>query len=228
MTTSTIPSILMIVTSHGEIGGKPTTGVWFSEFSEPYAALLAFGARVTVASPRGGPAPVDPRGYPRREEIAEVRDALAALNATERLDSVDVAAVDGVFVPGGHGPMFDLATDTTTKQLIQTVWEAGKPVAAVCHGPAALLNVALSDGSTLLRGRQVTGYARGEDATDALLAHLPFSLQERMSAEGAKFIEQPPRSVHVEVDGHLVTGQNPASATATAEAFLSVLTSVAR
>lgn len=219
------PAILMIVTSHGDIEGKPATGVWFTEFAEPYATLLSAGATLTVASPRGGPAPVDPRGYPGRDEIADVRDALAALNATVSLDHVDIDQFDGVFVPGGHGPMFDLATDATAKGLIAAAWDADKPVAAVCHGPAALLGVALSDGSTLLRGRQVTGFTHGEDAADPLFAHMPFSLQQRMSDEGATFIEQPPRAAHVEVDGLLVTGQNPASATATAEAFLSVLRS---
>jgi len=113
---------------------------------------------VTVASPRGGPAPVDPRGYPSREDIAWQRDALAALNATEHLDGVDIDGFDGVFVPGGHGPMFDLATDPTTKHQINAAWEAGKPVAAVCHGPAALLGVVLSDGSTLLHGRAAGPY----------------------------------------------------------------------
>ena len=213
----------MIVTNHGDIDGRPTTGVWFTEFSEPYAALIAAGANVTVASPRGGPAPVDPRGYPSREDIAGQRDALAALNATERLDGVDIDGFDGVFVPGGHGPMFDLATDPTTKRQISAAWQAGKPVAAVCHGPAALLGVVLSDGSTLLHGRRVTGFTRAEDADDALFAHMSFALQDRMIEESAVFIEAPPCIVHVEVDGRLVTGQNPASALATAEAFLSVV-----
>ena len=213
----------MVVTSHGDIDGKPTTGVWFSEFAEPYAALVAAGMQLTVASPRGGPAPVDPRGYPSRDAIAQVRDALAALNATVCLDQVDTDAFDGVFVPGGHGPMFDLATDATTKRCIAALWEAGKPVAAVCHGPAALLDVPLPDGTTLLAGRRVTGFTHGEDAADALFAHMPFSLQDRMSAEGAIFIEQPAQTVHVEIDGPLVTGQNPASAAATAEACLAVL-----
>ncbi len=217
---STPKRILMVVTSHGDIDGKPTTGIWFTEFSEPYAAFIASGTEVTVASPRGGPAPVDPRGYPEREQIAEVRDALAALNATVHLPTVDPAAFDGIFFPGGHGPMFDLSSDAA---LIAAFWSADKPVAAVCHGPAALLNVNLPAGGTLLAGKRVTGFTRGEDAEDALFQHMPFSLQERMASEQADFVEQPPRSVHVETDGLLVTGQNPASATATAEAFLCVL-----
>lgn len=215
--------ILMVVTSQGDIDGKPTTGIWFTEFSEPFEIFRDAGAEVTIASPKGGPAPVDPRGYPTREEIADVRDALAALNATIHLSSVDPAAFDGVFFPGGHGPMFDLAVDPEVKQLIARFWESGKPVSAVCHGPAALLDVRLSDGVTLLKGRRVTGFTKSEDAQDALFQHMPFSLQERMAAEGAQFIEQPPRTAHAETDGRLVTGQNPASAEVTARAFLAVL-----
>ena len=215
--------ILMVVTNHGDIDDKPTTGIWFTEFSEPFEAFRQAGANITVASPNGGPAPVDPRGYPSHDAIAAVRDALAVLNATTRLSHVDLAAFDGVFFPGGHGPMFDLAVDPAVKSLIAAFWDAGKPVAAVCHGPAALLDVRLTDGTTLLHGRRVTGFTKGEDAEDALFAHMPFSLQDRMSAEGAAFVEQPPKSVHVETDGRLVTGQNPASAEATAAAFLAAL-----
>lgn len=216
-------AILMVVTSHGDIDDKPTTGVWFSEFSEPFELFREAGVEITVASPRGGPAPVDPRGYPTREEIAGVRDALERLNATERLGRMSADRFDAIFMPGGHGPMFDLAADPTVKQLIAAFWDAGKPVGAVCHGPASLLNVALGDGTTLLRGRRVTGFTKGEDALDALFHSMPFSLEEQMAAEGAIFISQPPRSIHVETDGRLVTGQNPASAKATAETFLAVV-----
>ncbi|MRS99417.1 type 1 glutamine amidotransferase domain-containing protein [Ralstonia pickettii] len=224
----TTPHILVVVTSHGDIDGVPTTGIWFTEFSEPFEAFVESGARVTVASPRGGPAPVDPRGYPSKAEIADVRDALAALNATTHLSSIDPTQYDALFFPGGHGPMFDLAGLQPVKALIAKFWGAGKPVSAVCHGPAALLNVRLPEGSTLLANKRVTGFSKGEDAADALFVKMPFSLQERMSAEGAEFVEQPPKAVHVEVDGLLVTGQNPASAKATAKAFLDVVTGLRR
>jgi putative intracellular protease/amidase len=215
--------ILVVVTSHGDIDGVPTTGIWFSEFSEPFDLLRRSGASIIVASPRGGPAPVDPRGYPSRDKIAESRDALAALNATQHLSRMNAANFDAVFLPGGHGPMFDLATDLTTKRLIAAFWESGKPVGSVCHGPASLLGVALSDGTTLLKGRRVTAFTHGEDAKDALFAHMPFSLQDRMAQEGADFVAGPDHEPHVEVDGRLVTGQNPASATVTAEAFLNIV-----
>ena len=119
--------------------------------------------------------------------------------------------------------MFDLAVDPSFKALLRDFWRAGKPVGVVCHGPAALLNATLDDGSTLIKGRRVTGFTKGEDALDALFKHMPFSLQERMMAEGAEFIDMPPRTAHTETDGMLVTGQNPASAIVTAEAFLAVL-----
>lgn len=215
--------ILMVVTSHGEIDGEQRTGVWFSEFSEPFEVFRQAGAEITVASPRGGPAPVDPRLYPPADEIAGVRDALERLNATHRLEGMAEDDFDGIFFPGGHGPMLDLAGDATAKALVAGFWQTGKPVGAVCHGPAALLDTRLGDGTTLLAGRRVTGFTKGEDAVDALFAHMPFSLQEKMSAEGANFVEQAPASVHVEIDGLLVTGQNPASAEATATAFLTAL-----
>lgn len=119
--------------------------------------------------------------------------------------------------------MFDLATDLTIKRLIAAFWQAGKPVAAVCHGPASLLNGPLNGRTTLLHGKRVTGFSHGEDAKDALFAEMPFSQQDRMTQEGAEFIEGPPHQPHVEVDGLLVTGQNPASAQVTAEAFLKAL-----
>ena len=214
------PKVLMVVTSHGDVNNIPTTGVWFSEFSEPYDAFIKAGWDVTVASPKGGPAPVDPRGYPSKDVIANVRDALAALNTTLHLDSVRAEEFAAIFLPGGHGPMFDLATFPVAKKIIADFWVAGKVVGSVCHGPASLLNVTLPGGTTLLRGRRVTGFSKGEDALDVLFSHMPFSLQEEMSREGAEFVEKPPRAVHVEVDGNLVTGQNPASAVATAQAFI--------
>ncbi|MEJ1931053.1 type 1 glutamine amidotransferase domain-containing protein [Nostoc sp. NIES-2111] len=215
--------VLIVTTNHGSIDGEPVTGVWFSEFAEPFEVLREAGLQITVASPLGGPAPVDPRGFPSAAEIAAARDALERLNATRPLAKLKADDYDALFFPGGHGPMFDLATDARTKSLIAAFWQAGKPLAAVCHGPAALLDVPLDGGLTLLRGRRVTAFTRGEDAADALFAHMPFSLQSRMLAEGALFIEQPPRSIHVEIDGLLVTGQNPASARATASALLSLL-----
>lgn len=217
------PNILIVVTSHGDIDDVPTTGIWFTEFSEPFDVFAKAGLKTTVASPRGGPAPVDPRGYPTTEQIAGVRDALAALNATAHLSKLDPKDFDAIFFPGGHGPMFDLATLPLAKKLIADFWTANKPVAAVCHGPAALLNVVLPGGTTLLKEKRVTGFTKGEDAADALFAKMPFSLQERMQAEGADFVERAPKSEHVEVDGLLVTGQNPASATLTATKLLEAL-----
>ena len=215
--------VLFVVTSHGEIEGKPTTGIWFTEFSEPYEEVLKAGFEVTVASPAGGPAPLDPRGYPTADEIAGVRDSLAALNATARLHSIDASDFVAVFLPGGHGPMFDLATDAGLKALLEEFWQSGKVVGSVCHGPASLLGVVLPGGKTLLHGRKVTAYTKGEDEIDPLFDHMPFSLEDKMRLEGANFVAQEPRAEHVEVDGRLVTGQNPASAVQTARKFVELI-----
>jgi putative intracellular protease/amidase len=215
--------LLVVVTSHGNIDGKPTTGIWFSEFAEPYDVFVEAGIDVTVASPRGGAAPIDPRGYPTIDAIAAAQPAMQRLNATLPLDGLTHEGFDALFFPGGHGPMFDLAGDARVKRLIGDFWQADKPVGAVCHGPAALLDVVLPGGMTLLHGRRVTGFSAAEDAQDALFAHMPFSLEARLRDEAADFSAGPAREPHVEIDGRLVTGQNPASATAVARAFVGVM-----
>lgn len=215
--------LLVVVTSHGNIDGKPTTGIWFSEFAEPYEVFVEAGLDLTVASPRGGAAPIDPRGYPTAAGIVAARPAMERLNATLPIDGLHHEPFDALFFPGGHGPMFDLAEDLRVKQLVAAFWQAGKPVGAVCHGPAALLNVVLPGGNTLLHGRRVTGFSAAEDASDALFAHMPFSLEARMREEGAAFDAGPAREPHVQVDGRLVTGQNPASAIDVARAFVALM-----
>jgi putative intracellular protease/amidase len=215
--------LLLVVTNHGLINDEPRTGVWFPEFSEPYEVFKNGDVEMTVASPQGGPSPIDPRKFPSAEEIGKVRDALEAMNSTQPLGKFKAEDFDGIFMPGGHGPMFDLAVDPHLKALLADFSTAGKPIGAVCHGPASLLDVPLHEGGTLLKGKRVTGYTRGEDATDALFQFMPFALQDKMTEEGADFVAHEPRAVHVEVDGKLVTGQNPPSAVATAKAFLKVL-----
>lgn len=213
-------NILFVVTSHGNIEGPPATGIWFSEFSEPYEVVTPAGASVVVASPRGGPAPIDPRGYPSAAQIGPARDALERLNATLPLSAVKATDFDAILLPGGHGPMFDLATDPAVKALIADFWTQGKVVGSVCHGTASLLNVELPGGSTLLHGRRVTAFTHNEDSDDKLFAHMPFSLHQRITREGADFVQGPAHEPHVEVDGRLVTGQNPQSALAFARAFM--------
>jgi len=215
--------LLIVVTSHGNIEGKPTTGIWFSEFAEPYEVFVQAGIDVTVTSPRGGAAPIDPRGYPTAADIVAARPAMERLNATLPIDDLQHEPFDALFFPGGHGPMFDLADDRRVKKLVVAFWQAGKPVGAVCHGPAALLNVVLPGGVTLLHGRRATGFSAEEDASDALFAHMPFSLEARMRDEGAAYQAGLARKPHVVIDGRLVTGQNPASAIDVARAFVAVM-----
>jgi putative intracellular protease/amidase len=214
------PRVLLVVTSSGMIQGKPMTGVWLNEFAEPFVALAAAGCEITVASPNGGPAPVDPRSYPTAAAIADQRDSLASLNTTMRLADLDADDFDGVFVVGGHGPMFDLATDPATKRLLVAFHVARKPIAAVCHGVAALLGVDLGGGRQLLTGRRVTGFSEAEDRRDPLFQHMPFSLAAALRQVGADYRATAAGEAWVEVDALLVTGQNPASALPAARAFL--------
>ncbi|MGH6835484.1 MAG: type 1 glutamine amidotransferase domain-containing protein [Candidatus Acidiferrales bacterium] len=205
------------------LGGKPMTGTWFSEFSEPYTVFREAGLHITVASPKGGPAPIDPRSYPEPSEMTKARDALLGVNGTERLETLNAADFDAIFVPGGHGPMFDLTTDPSLKRLLREFQRANKLISAVCHGPAGLLNVVLDDGSYLLRGRRVTGFSNREEAANVLYKYIPFSLQEALKKQGARYVEREPDESHVEVDDLLLTGQNPYSATALAKRVVEVL-----
>jgi putative intracellular protease/amidase len=189
---------------------------------------VAAGFAVTVASPLGAAAPADLRSYP--DAVLDRRTARRAGAPQRDLSprALRAADFDAIFLPGGHGRMFDTARDPALEALLRDFHDARKPIGAVCHGPAGLLGVALADGSTVLRGKHVTGFTRGEDAADELFRYMPFALQDAMTAEGAQFVEKPPRSAHVEVDGLLITGQNPASAGVTAQAFCRVVaTSVA-
>jgi putative intracellular protease/amidase len=215
--------VLVIVTSSGEIEERPKTGIWFTEFSEPLEVFERAGLSLVVASPRGGPSPVDPRSYPAREAIAAARDALALLNATERAARYSAAEFDALFLPGGHGPMFDTVTDPAVKRLVRESAEAGKVIGSVCHGPAGLLNVTLGDGRNFLEGKHVTAYSPSEDATDPLFPYLPFSLSQEMQRQGASYSDRGSHAEYVVVDGNLVTGQNPQSSIVTANAFVDAL-----
>ena len=218
------PEVLVVVTSHAEIEGRPLTGVWFEEYAIPFRELVASGAGVTVASPRGGVAPVDPRSL-SAEVRAAYPEAWARLQDTRVLSRVRADDFDAVFFPGGHGPMFDLATDADVKALVAAFTDAGKVVGAVCHGPAALIGVVLRDGRSLVHGRTLTSFTAVEEERGALGPYMPFDLQAALTAEGARFVDGGPHAAHVEVDGLLVTGQNPESSAVTARAFLDAVTS---
>ena len=223
-------NILMVLTSHDQLGDTgQKTGFWLEEFAAPYYVLKDAGQDVTLASPRGGQPPLDPKSdAPDAQTDATRRfkadgDAQAQLAATEVLGEIDPAGFDGVFYPGGHGPMWDLAGDLDSKALIEAMIAAGKPVALVCHAPAALKNVTTPDGAPLVKGKRVTGFTNGEEEAVKLTEVVPFLLEDMLKAKGADYSKGPDFQPYVVENGLLITGQNPPSSEPAAEALLKVL-----
>ena len=222
--------ILMVLTSHDQLGntGKET-GFWLEEFAAPYYVLRDAGATITLASPDGGQPPIDPKSDLPENQTAATRRfrtdpaAEAELANTKKLVSVSAADFDAVFYPGGHGPMWDMPDNATSIALIEDFVKADKPVAAVCHAPVALINVRGKDGDYLIKGKRVTGFTDTEEDAVGLTSVVPFLLEDELRERGGIFSKGPNWSSHIEVDGKLITGQNPASSKAGAEALLKLL-----
>ena len=222
--------ILMVLTSHDRLGDTGhKTGFWLEEFAAPYYVFKDAGADIVLASPKGGQPPLDPKSdAPDAQTAATVRfnadaDALAALASTQRLKDVVDDEFDAVFYPGGHGPMWDLAEDADSIRLIEQTFSAGKPVAAVCHGPAVFRHTRSSLGEPLVKDKRVTGFSNEEEAAVGLTDVVPFSLEDALKKNGAHYERGTLWQSHVVVDGTLVTGQNPASSEAAAEDVLRLL-----
>lgn len=221
----------MVLTSHSQLGttGK-STGFWLEEFAAPYYVFKDAGATVTLASPAGGQPPLDPKSDAADAQTDATRrfkkDDLAqsALAHTARLAEVSGDAFDAVFYPGGHGPLWDLAEDTHSIKLIETMASAGKTVAAVCHAPAVFRHTRASNGQLLVHGRHVTGFTNSEEETAQLTGVVPFLVQDMLVENGGKYSKEPDWQPHVVTDGNLITGQNPASSAAAAQAVLAQLT----
>ncbi|MCG8995852.1 type 1 glutamine amidotransferase domain-containing protein [Laribacter hongkongensis] len=225
-----MPNVLMVLTSHDRLGntGYPT-GFWVEEFAAPYYVLADAGVTLTLASPAGGQPPVDPKSaLPEFQTDATRRfDADLALKArlagTVRLAGLKADDFDAVFYPGGHGPLWDLATDPDSVALIEDFVRQGKPVAAVCHAPAVLLRTRTAEGQPLVAGRQVTGFSNSEEDAVGLSAVVPFLLETALRAEGADYRKGPDWGSFVVEDGLLITGQNPASSASAAQCLLARL-----
>lgn len=222
--------ILMVLTSHDRLGDTGhRTGFWLEEFAAPYYVFRDAGAEVVLASPKGGRPPLDPKSEaPDAQTAATVRfnedaDALAALAGTLRLKDVVDGVFDAVFYPGGHGPLWDLAEDADSIRLIEQAFSAGRPVAAVCHGPAVFRHARGALGEPLVKDKRVTGFSDEEEAAAGLADVVPFSLEDALKKNGARYERGPLWQAHVVVDGRLVTGQNPASSEAAADAVLRLL-----
>jgi len=222
--------ILIVLTSHDILGNTDQkTGFWLEEFAAPYYAFTDAGADVTLASPKGGQPPLDPTSDEEEHQTASTRrfknDGVAkqALAETRRLSEIDPDGFDAVFYPGGHGPLWDLSGDKTSIDLIRTMLESGKPVGAVCHAPAALVEVKGSDGGYIVSGKRVTGFTNSEEEAVGLTDVVPFLVESRLAQRGGQFRRGDDWASHIEVDGPLVTGQNPASSAPAAEAIIRIL-----
>ena len=217
-------SILMVVTSHDAIDRDHPTGLWFEEFAIPYSLFRAQGYTVTVASPKGGETPIDPRSLENFESTADNEAALAALKDTRQVDaSLHADAFDAIFFPGGHGTMFDLPANADVQRLVGEFAQADKVLASVCHGPACLVGAKLRDGTPVVKGRKVTAFTDEEERAVELDAHMPFLLETRLRELGAEFVPAENWQDHVVVDGRLVTGQNPQSSGSAARAVIGLL-----
>ncbi|MFC6382374.1 type 1 glutamine amidotransferase domain-containing protein [Psychrobacter glacincola] len=210
-------NILMVLTSHDKLGdtGKKT-GFWLEEFAAPYYAFLDAGVNITIASPAGGQPPLDPssdtpdaqtKDTKRFKEDSEAQERLAT---TKKLADMKAEDFDSVFYPGGHGPMWDLAVDKNSIALIETFIKQDKPVAFVCHSPAALKNVKI-DGEYLVKGKTVTGFSNTEEEAVQLTDVVPFLLEDVLKANGGNYEKSSDWESFVVEDGLLITGQNPAS-----------------
>ena len=215
---------LFVATSADRLASGHPTGLWVEEFAVPYMAVLEAGIPVVVASPKGGAVPLDAKSAPDEDDKAKWAQALNALGSSATLASVRGETFDVIFIPGGHGPMVDLAHDAVLHELLARHDADGKLVAAVCHGPAALVHAHRADGAPFLAGRRATGFTNTEERLAGLHDEVPFLLEDAMKSQGADFHSALlPMLSHVEHDGNLLTGQNPRSSEAIADAMVRAL-----
>ncbi|MGZ3336776.1 MAG: type 1 glutamine amidotransferase domain-containing protein [Isosphaeraceae bacterium] len=217
-------NVLIVTTSCNMLAPDHPTGLWLEEFAVPFTAFSEAGASIRVVSPKGGAVPIDPKTAPTEKDREKWPAALQALSSTGRLAEVAADRFDAVFIPGGHGPMVDLVNDQQLQRLLAAFDRDGKMVAAVCHGPAALLNVRNAAGEPLVKGRKVTGFTNVEERLVLLHSVVPFLLEDALKERGANFESALlPFFSHVVRDENLITGQNPASSTKVAEELLAAI-----
>jgi len=222
-----MPKILMIVTGHSQIDAEHPTGLWLEEYSVPWHAFREAGFDVVTVTPHGGKAPIDPRNL----EGANANDpARKELEQTITLrEAGDAEDYDAVFIPGGHGTMFDLATFDPLKTLLSEFDAQGKIIAAVCHGPAAFVDaIRTGEAETLVAGKTITCFTDDEERAVKLDTLMPFLLESKLREQGANVVTAPNFTDHIELDGTWITGQNPQSSGSTAKAVIEALKTRAR
>ena len=222
--------ILVVLTSHDQLGDTgQKTGFWLEEYAAPYYTMLDAGAELTVASPKGGQPPLDPKSdepqsqTPATERFKADEKAQAILAATVKLSEVTASDFDAVFYPGGHGPLWDLTNDADSIALIEAMVADDKPVAAVCHAPAVLVNAKSPNGDPLVKGKKVTGFSNSEEAAVQLTDVVPLLVEDALSAKGGIYSKADDWHSYAITDGKLVTGQNPGSSEAVAKALIELL-----
>lgn len=218
--------ILMVLTSHDQLGNTGLkTGFWLEEGAAPYFVFRDAGVQLTLASPKGGQPPIDPKSdRPENQTPAQGRfkkdgEAQKAFANTAALADVKAENFDTVFYPGGHGPMWDLAEDPVSIALLERFYNSGKPIALVCHSPGVLRHVKYK-GEPLVKGKHITGFTNGEEEEMKLTHVVPFLVEDELLRLGAIFEKKADWQPFSITDGRLITGQNPASSTSTAQALL--------
>lgn len=220
--------ILMVLTSHAKLGATDIqTGFWLEEFTTPYYTFKDKGATITLASPQGGLPPIDPKSIDEDTESTvryrQDQELITALANTKLLAEMDVNDFDAIFYPGGHGPLWDLAEDKHSIRLIEQFYAQNKPVGAVCHGPAVLKHPKAPNQQPLVSGQNVTGFSNTEEDAVNLTDIVPFLVEDMLKANGGIYSKGENWQSHVAVNPLLVTGQNPGSSAATAEALWKIL-----
>lgn len=222
--------ILFVLTSHSDLGDScKKTGFWIEEFTTPYYVLADAGVEITIASPKGGQPPADPKS-----ELADAQSdstqrfykdnvVIDKVAHSFKLQAIKQDDYDAVFYPGGHGPLWDLANDKTSIKLIEEFYNHQKPIAFVCHAPAALVNVKAENGEPLVKGKNVTGFSNTEEEVAKLTNVVPFLLEDELKKNGAHYSKGNDWTSFVKQDGLLITGQNPASSKGVAELLLKTL-----
>ncbi|EZH65412.1 NonF [Bacillaceae bacterium JMAK1] len=216
-------NILMVVTNGYTMENGHLAGIWLSEFAEPYEILKENGYEITVASPKGTESPIDQSSLGKEGIPTDWKEIADQLTKTVPLEEVNPNNYSGIFLPGGHGTMFDFPDNEQLKSLLQTFEEQKKPIAAVCHGPAGLVNATKKDGTPLVQDKYVTSFTDSEERGVELENQVPFMLEESLREKGAKFSAANDWAEHVQRDGLLVTGQNPQSSIKVAEEFIEAL-----
>ncbi|UII58694.1 type 1 glutamine amidotransferase domain-containing protein (plasmid) [Cytobacillus spongiae] len=213
----------MVLTNESKIDDEHETGLWLSEFAEPYEEFTKQGYQVDVASIKGGRIPLDPNSLDDDEQVEKWKGITKELDQTMVLSQLNVNEYSGIFLPGGHGTMFDLPENPELQKALAHFAENNKAIGSVCHGPAGFVGTKLSNGKWLVEGKSLTAFTNEEEQQTGLDSLMPFLLETRLREQGAQFEKSEAWTDHVITDGKFVTGQNPQSSQSAAEAFVKVL-----